>query len=419
MSRKWLLFSFCLSVLLTLAPLSRASMTLRVNESATRVLFEEQDTRVLLAVENSLGRRVSAHLKLELIDTDGTVRAAAERDDQIKPGANIIATPIGLWLSGKAATDTRELLWYRLRYRITSPAPSQFDQLTGLISLSEITPDIFALSVATPGKAQPGAGYRLRVRAAHPLTSRAVADVDISAEIKFEGDHGDIVLKQAARSDASGFATLDFQIPRGIRDDEGDIKVTGRRGLLTESAVSEVKIDGYAQVMVSTDKPLYQPGQTLHTRILMFDASRHALAEQKATLKISDPESTTAFRTEVNTSRFGVADADWAIPENTRLGNYLIQVELDSDKYEDARGEAQVKISRYDLPNFTVNVKPDRTYYLSHQDAEVEVRADYLFGQPVKRGHVRVVRETERQWNYREQKYESEEGDKYEGETGA
>ncbi len=186
MSRKWLLFSFCLSVLLTLAPLSRANLTLRVNESATRVLFEEQDTRVLLAVENSLGRRVSAHLKLELIDTDGTVRAAAERDDQIKPGANLIAAPIGLWLSGKAATDTRELLWYRLRYRITSPAPAEFDQLTGLISLSEITPDIFALSVATQGKVQPGAAYRLRVRAAHPLTSRAVAGVDISAEIKFE-----------------------------------------------------------------------------------------------------------------------------------------------------------------------------------------------------------------------------------------
>jgi A-macroglobulin complement component/carboxypeptidase family protein/alpha-2-macroglobulin family protein/MG2 domain-containing protein/A-macroglobulin receptor/macroglobulin-like protein len=417
MSRKWLLFSFCLSVLLTLAPLSRANLTLRVNESVTRVLFEEQDTRVLLAVENSLGRRVSAHLKLELVDTDGTVRAAAERDEQIKPGANTIATPIGLWLSGKAATDTRELLWYRLRYRITSPAPSQFEQLTGLISLSEITPDIFALSVATQGKAQPGAAYRLRVRAAHPLTSRAVAGVDIGAEIKFEGARGDILLKQTARSDASGFATLDFQIPRGVEGDEGDLTVTGRRGLLTESADSEVKIDRYAQVMVSTDKPLYQPGQTLHARILMFDGSRHALADQKATLKISDPESTTAFRTEVNTSRFGVANADWAIPENTRLGNYLIEVDLDGDKYEEARGAAQVKISRYDLPNFTVNVKPDRTYYLANQDAEVEVRADYLFGQPVKRGHVRVVRETERQWNYREQKYDTEEGDKYEGDV--
>ena len=47
------------------------------------------------------------------------------------------------------------------------------------------------------------------------------------------------------------------------------------------------------------------------------------------------------------------------------------------------------------------------------------MRADYLFGQPVKHGHVRVVRETERHWNYREQKYETEEGDKYEGEADA
>src|SRR5262249_26539536 len=62
-----------------------------------------------------------------------------------------------------------------------------------------------------------------------------------------------------------------------------------------------------------------------------------------------------------------------------------------------------------------VNVKPDRGYYLPEQNAEVEVRADYLFGQPVKRGRARVVRETERQWNYREQKWETKEGDKYEG----
>src|SRR5260370_26908556 len=98
MSRKWLLFSFCLSVLLTLAPLSRAGLTLRVNEAATRVLFEEQDTRVLLAVENSLGPRVHAHLKLELIDTDVAVLATAEPVDQIKPGANGLAIPIALCL---------------------------------------------------------------------------------------------------------------------------------------------------------------------------------------------------------------------------------------------------------------------------------------------------------------------------------
>jgi hypothetical protein len=274
--------------------------------------------------------------------------------------------------------------------------------------------------VAAPEKAQEGAAYRLRVRAAQPMTSRAVAGVNVEAEIKFDGnDKDDIVLKQSARTDANGFATLDFQIPRGVEDNDGEIKIIARRGILTESAESEVGIDRNAQVMVSTDKPLYQPGQALHTRVLMFDSARHALADQKATLKVSDPEGATVFRAELNTSRFGVAAADWTIPENTRLGNYLIEVELEGDKYENARGAALAKISRYDLPNFSVSVKPDRSYYLPEQNADVEVRADYLFGQPVKRGHVRVVRETEHHWNYREQKYDTEEADKYEGDMDA
>ncbi|PYS42389.1 MAG: hypothetical protein DMF71_09370, partial [Acidobacteria bacterium] len=159
--------------------------------------------------------------------------------------------PISLWLSGKAATDTRELLWYRLRYRITPGGSSQFEPVTNVISLSEITPDIFAVSVATARKVQEGSAYRVRVETAHPLTSRAVAGVNIEAVIKFDGyDRDDIVLKQSARTDAGGFATLDFQIPRDVEDDEGEIRVTARRGILTESADSEVNIDRDAQVMV-------------------------------------------------------------------------------------------------------------------------------------------------------------------------
>ncbi|HXF39484.1 MAG TPA: alpha-2-macroglobulin family protein, partial [Blastocatellia bacterium] len=49
----------------------------------------------------------------------------------------------------------------------------------------------------------------------------------------------------------------------------------------------------------------------------------------------------------------------------------------------------------------------------------VEVRGDYLFGRPVTRGHVRVVRETDREWNYQEQKWDITEEEKYEGELDA
>ena len=64
-------------------------------------------------------------------------------------------------------------------------------------------------------------------------------------------------------------------------------------------------------------------------------------------------------------------------------------------------------------------VEPDRGFYLPGQKAKVKVRADYLFGQPVKRGHVRVVEESSREWNFREQKWSIDEGDEYEGKTDA
>lgn len=45
------------------------------------------------------------------------------------------------------------------------------------------------------------------------------------------------------------------------------------------------------------------------------------------------------------------------------------------------------------------------------------MRADYLFGKPVTRERVRVVREAERQWNFREQKWDTDEKETYEGEA--
>ena len=53
------------------------------------------------------------------------------------------------------------------------------------------------------------------------------------------------------------------------------------------------------------------------------------------------------------------------------------------------------------------------------KEARIDVRADYLFGKPVLNGKVRIVRETERKWNWKEQKYDIEEGDSHEGKTDA
>src|SRR5262249_40510555 len=144
------------------------------------------------------------------------------------------------------------------------------------------------------------------------------------------------------------------------------------------------------QILVSTDKPLYQPGQTLHTRVLAFDRDRRAWANADGILKIRDPEGTYVFSENFKTSTFGVANIDWPLPDSARLGDYYIEVRLGEEGPRNSLGGLSFKISRYDLPNFAISVTPDRGYYLPGQNAEVTVRADYLFGQPVKQGRVRV-----------------------------
>lgn len=421
--RRWVTVVLCLLVsLLLFSQLSSAGNALRVDEAATRLTLAEEATTVSLALVNPLGHEFRARVRLEVIDPLGEVRASRESDATIKRGASALVLSLPLQLAGLDKQERDRLLWYRLRYRISpeQASPAGATLIEGIVSLSEISSDLFELRVSAPPHAREGLRYRALARAVHPISSRPVPGVRVEAGIVFSNGTKKETLKATGTTDAEGNAPLDFALPQQVaRDNELELKVTARLGVLIESAESSIQLDSEALMLVSTDKPLYQPGQILHLRALIFDASKHAMAGASATLSIDDPEGTNVLRAPLLTSRFGIASLDWPIPDNTRLGDYIVRIKLDDQRYE-GRGTAQVvKISRYDLPNFAVTVKPDRAYYLPGQDAEIAVRADYLFGQPVKRGRVRVVRETERRWNYGEQKWETEEADKYEGETDA
>ena len=63
-----------------------------------------------------------------------------------------------------------------------------------------------------------------------------------------------------------------------------------------------------------------------------------------------------------------------------------------------------------------MKVSPDRTYYLPGQSASVEVRAEYLFGKPVQRAKVKVVRQENRHWDTEKQEWVADESQALEGE---
>ncbi len=394
---------------------SANSPSLRVNESATKFSLKKEGAVVSLAIENSSSSALTARIKLELIDPRDAVRATAMIEASVPSGSNVSTVP--MVKIGAGDYDVRELLWHRLRYEIAAIDSSgkETDQVSGLISLSEITPDIFRLIVLAPQEAGKEAKYAVRARTLHPLTGEPVPGVNLGARIVYKEDDKERDLKSSGVTNSIGEALLEFKLPGPLKADDVEINVVARREGFLQEAREEVSPIHSNQILVSTDKPLYQPGQTLRVRILALDRDRKAWANVDGKLKIDDMESTTHFRADFKTSRFGVANVDWKVPDDARLGDYNIEAHIGAESPRRAWGSSWIKISRYELPNFIVNVKPDRGYYLSGQNAEVEVRADYLFGQQVKRGRVRVVRETERRWNYSEQKWETEEGEAYEG----
>jgi hypothetical protein len=413
----WILvFSFLFSAAVL------AQGNLYVNEPAIRIQLLAESTGVDVPVENAGRSTIAANVLLELVDPQGTVQSHASNEVALPPGRTVLHLSLPQAAAQSPPSDPKNLLWYRLRYSVsvdTLPGAARA-QSRGIISVSEAAPTLFELHVAAPEIVTGGSRSMIRVRAVHPVTLHPIEGVTVQGSIDLDTDSGRPLLTPEAKTDRDGFAMLNFSLPASVEsgeEDQLDVKVTGKLGNLSEEAAGELHINHFSSVLLSTDKPMYQPGQTLHMRLMAFDQDHKAFAKRPVRIEVLDPENALMFRATPQTSRFGVAAADWQIPENIRLGDYQVKATFDEESPTDPVQSAFVKISRYDLPSFSVGVKPDRAYFLPGQNAEIEVRADYLYGEPVHRGHVRVAQETDRQWNFREQKWDIKESSSYEGDT--
>ncbi|HTS12749.1 MAG TPA: MG2 domain-containing protein [Candidatus Limnocylindrales bacterium] len=415
--RKGFAFALVWLTLLVL-PASRADQSLRVNAAKTTAELRGDALLVTLAVENPSGSETPARISLDLLDPKGQLHGQAEREERIASGSS--KSRLVIHVSGLKSPGLDSVFWYRLRYQIlpNSLAGTQVEPVVGIVSVSEIAPEMFGLEYAGPVGVRPGDRFEALIRAVQPAHLWPVDRVKLRATLQDSDNQSAAPLKASTVTDSHGYARLMFVVPENVEAESLTLHVVGERdGYVAELDDREVYIGHFSEFWLSTDKPLYQPGQVLHARVLVFDARHRAVANRPLEFRIYDTESTLVFRSPVTTSNWGIASADWQIPSNARLGSYQVKADFGGDNSSEGGSSTTVKISRYELPTFAVSVKSDRKYYLPSQNAEVDVSANYLFGQPVTRGHARVVRDDEREWNERERKWDVHAGEAYEGET--
>jgi hypothetical protein len=300
--------------------------------------------------------------------------------------------------------------WYRVGYRVDV---NGVERSYGLLSVGAITANLMSLRLACPRMLAQGHALTARVLAVNPVTGKALPGVSLTATLSDDEDEAKKKSSMhTATTGRNGEAILTFE-PLGEPGDSLDLTVdgalTGASGALVRDSVdTSVEVMDRGSAHVEMDKPLHKPGETVHLRALAFQDNGHAAADEPVTLTVTDPDNKTLAKAALKTNRFGIVAYDWKTTEQTPTGDYEVSFDLDNvTRGGDATQE--VRIQRYELPEFSVRATPDRAFYLAGQQPQVKIHAGYLFGKPVAAGSVRLVRADNAEWNPKTGRYDEPE----------
>lgn len=268
-----------------------------------------------------------------------------------------------------------------------STLPERMDQQqTILVGPTGLTPDSEAA---------------LRVVVQDRSAGRPIADAAV--QVSLQPAAGAIIPLFSGRTDASGSLPVQFHVPPDLPADQPHrLIVEARSGVGYDRLEQSVTIRRDYRLLLSSDKPLYQPGQVIHMRALALSTlDQRPAAGATVDFLVQDPRGNKVFRQSVVASEFGVAAADFQLADLVNQGSYKLVVSVGKEGAPGfASAERTVEVRPYVLPKFAVQVSTDRSYYLPGQRVEGAVQADYFFGKPVAGGQVQIagtVWEIERQ----------------------
>jgi hypothetical protein len=131
-------------------------------------------------------------------------------------------------------TTPSELGWYRLRYTFTpSVNGSDAAPVRGVLQMGRLMVDSFELRIT--GAVGFGAKYPLRVRADNPTTGEAIAGVPVDFKLVVgDDDDEQPTARKKILTDRSGYAVVEFTLPKSLSYFEGKVEATATRGQFSE-----------------------------------------------------------------------------------------------------------------------------------------------------------------------------------------
>ncbi|MCA9927015.1 MAG: hypothetical protein KC419_01005, partial [Anaerolineales bacterium] len=228
----------------------------------------------------------------------------------------------------------------------------------------------------------PGSTAALRVAVRDSSDAAPLAGAAVSVMLKPERGGTAVSVFNGTTNDL-GTADISFDVP-DTEETGYTLVVETESELGSDTLERAVTLDRDYRILLTSDKPLYQPGQLIHLRALALSTFDLApAAGQEMQISIADGKGNTVFRDTVNTSAYGVAATDFQLANEVNTGAYKITAQLGS-----TTSEMTVTVERYVLPKFEVSLTTEKPYYLPGETVRGTLSANYFFGKTVSEGEV-------------------------------
>ncbi len=346
-------------------------------EKALALTLDQGELAITVPIGNPGTKAVSGTLKIALNDLSGQRLDRVEEAFTVPPGGTTVAVALqGLAADIKEADLADYILSYDIKWKDgrATGTRSAFDALEKLQVL-----------LLTENTAEAGTPQHISVVALDPATGKPIGDAQVAVGLTIAG----VTKTFSTSTDALGHAQIEVPIDEGALGEATlTVKVTGKGG--TEVEDLPITIVRSRKVLLTTDKPLYQPGQTLHVRALALRPSdKSPEANKEAILEVEDAKGNKLTREILTTDAFGIASTTFAIARQVNLGTWKVRVTMG-----DTVSEKTVAVDRYVLPKFKVDAALDATWYRPGADVTVSGVARYFFGKPVANAEVQIIAST-------------------------
>lgn len=247
-----------------------------------------------------------------------------------------------------------------------------------------LRPTPYDLRILGQESLQAGTQAQLRVGVFHRHSGQPVAGAPVTIEL-LDSRNGSSLRLASFQTGDDGSQVAELNLPDW---EEGNyqLRLIAAPHGTQEQVQRAIRLRRDWKLMLTTDKPVYQPGQTIHIRALALrQPDLLPIDGQPVQFEVLDPRGNVIFRRQESSSRFGISHTDCLLGREILEGPYQLVCRIGQ-----TTSERTVKVEKYVLPKFKLQAQLDKPFYLPGETMQVAVSSDYFFGQPVAGGEVRV-----------------------------